>query len=358
MPFVSNAAAYYPLNYLLQRPEVRSFHAKLAATPGRMTFQQAEALAKPLVLTALEQKGWNWKTPDVSITPFAQELQGMLAWGEWDNAKCPILHIAPALTAAFLRSDCGDMRIADVVPEEAVTYVHFGPQRIKELTWGEGAYHFEGAYWIHASSTSLRIVLCARSAADADPLRAWRERYDLRVLPHYFESAADLAIDGALADDLADLRKATAVMVAKGAMSQVREAEQLAQRMVEDHPAFGAALRLVLNAMAYRKVAPADIVERWPQNTPERLLKQVVGGSPAERTRAARKLWSVGHVPIQCIGEHFTDLVALRGVRDGHALTAHWRQGHWRRQAWGPQMSLRKLIWIQPTMVGAEASSD
>lgn len=31
----------------------------------------------------------------------------------------------------------------------------------------------------------------------------------------------------------------------------------------------------------------------------------------------------------------------------------HWRNGHWRNQAYGPDSSLRKLIWIEPTFVAA-----
>ena len=31
----------------------------------------------------------------------------------------------------------------------------------------------------------------------------------------------------------------------------------------------------------------------------------------------------------------------------------HWRRGHWRHQAYGPKNSLRKDIWIEPTIIGA-----
>jgi hypothetical protein len=35
-------------------------------------------------------------------------------------------------------------------------------------------------------------------------------------------------------------------------------------------------------------------------------------------------------------------------------VSAHWRRGHFRNQAYGESRSLRKLIWIQPTMVSFE----
>jgi hypothetical protein len=32
-------------------------------------------------------------------------------------------------------------------------------------------------------------------------------------------------------------------------------------------------------------------------------------------------------------------------------VATHWRRGHWRRQPHGPQNSLRKLVWLMPTLV-------
>jgi hypothetical protein len=32
----------------------------------------------------------------------------------------------------------------------------------------------------------------------------------------------------------------------------------------------------------------------------------------------------------------------------GRKLPGHWKAGHWKRQTYGPQSSLRKLLWIQP----------
>ena len=45
----------------------------------------------------------------------------------------------------------------------------------------------------------------------------------------------------------------------------------------------------------------------------------------------------------------------------GHAggeVSPHWRRGHMRMQAHGPQMSLRKLIFIAPTLIRADRLND
>jgi hypothetical protein len=48
-----------------------------------------------------------------------------------------------------------------------------------------------------------------------------------------------------------------------------------------------------------------------------------------------------------------------RIARERHAATGthasprvHWRRGHYRRQAFGPSRTERKMIWIEPTLVG------
>jgi len=42
----------------------------------------------------------------------------------------------------------------------------------------------------------------------------------------------------------------------------------------------------------------------------------------------------------------------------GGQLTPHWRRGHMRMQAHGPQFSLRKLIFIAPTLIRADRLND
>lgn len=52
---------------------------------------------------------------------------------------------------------------------------------------------------------------------------------------------------------------------------------------------------------------------------------------------------------------------ASHGLHDGgdaHEVSAHWRRGHFRLQAHGPQASLRKVLFIKPTLVRPDRLSD
>jgi len=39
-------------------------------------------------------------------------------------------------------------------------------------------------------------------------------------------------------------------------------------------------------------------------------------------------------------------------------VETHWRRGHYRLQACGPKHADRKLIWIEPTLIGADGLTD
>lgn len=352
MARTESPAGYYPLYFFLTRSEARPL-LKVMDHPSR-TSAGIQRSAQELVFQRLKAQGWDPTQKGAPLVPFSQELQGTLAWGEWAWGGKHVYHFAPELTRAFLNSDCGEMRIEDVPPRTRSMYFHFGPQPSPELSWGEGRYHFEGAYLVYDAAESLRIVLCSRAAEGAPPLEAWQARYDLRVLASQFALPADEAIDLALEADLADIQIAIDKMWARGESAHAEESVQLAERMRRDHSAFRTALRLVLNALAYMEVEPTDVLPCWPANPPERLFAQLFSPSPKARARVEDKLWSLGYSPVYYIGQAFADAAGSSGEDHSHGSPkVHWRRGFWRRQAHGPQYSLRKLLWIRPTMVGA-----
>jgi hypothetical protein len=73
--------------------------------------------------------------------------------------------------------------------------------------------------------------------------------------------------------------------------------------------------------------------------------------STAKRVKAQRKAdRSYDYIQIGPQPEH---LAAATGVAADRNVRTHWRRGHYRMQAHGPQFSLRKLIFLEPMLVGA-----
>jgi len=237
-----------------------------------------------------------------------------------------IVDCTPELAQAFCRSDCGDMRIADLEVPYPCMYVRFPLSGEDAILYSNDRVQFEGAYLVDSPGIALRVVLCGRPLHPMPPADAWRERYDLRILADHFDKPAQDAITCALADDLADLRTHRAHAASmKLPLPEVDASFQvLIDRMEQDHPAYERALRLVLNALAYMRYGGDELVPGWADDAPAKLVRQAEQGTPKEQDRGVSKLWALGHVPILKLGGEFT-----RQFRHPSAgVGVHWRQGH------------------------------
>ena len=157
------------------------------------------------------------------------------------------------------------------------------------------------------------------------------------------------ALDAAVADDLADLQRASREIQRQA--SPVPGALQASEQGVAWHLSNRQALETVpailANALCYLSAYSQDQQERWPDNAPAKLVRQVEHGSETEKNRALSKLWALEQSRVRWVGKEFE----RQSQVSDRSLQAHWRKGHWRNQAHGPHRQLRKLLWIRPTRV-------
>ena len=76
------------------------------------------------------------------------------------------------------------------------------------------------------------------------------------------------------------------------------------------------------------------------------------GGFTGKRTKGGGEFWTPN-----IIGRTYR-LAGHPGEGGGVSPRMHWRRGHWRAQAWGERHLLRKVIWIEPTLVAVEGESE
>jgi hypothetical protein len=344
------ASKYYPLRQWQSRSDVREVFKAVEAAGRNVTMKGAERSTLGAVVKRFETAGVDVRRDPHVHAAIDQEMRGALVWADWALNGKRILHFTPELTQAFLNSDSSDMRITDVAPDHHIQYLRFDMPEESPILLSGGNVVFEGAYVLYTPGTSMRICLTGRPLSPFPVNEAWRERYDLLVHEVHFGKPAQDAIDLALTDDIAFARAQIARAQAQGHGNAISaSAEVLIERQIADHDAFRQALQLVLNACAYLQIEAQDNLKRWSDGAPEKLVRQAEGGTAKEVERGASKLWALGHVPIFHIGEEF----GRKYRAPGDGVRAHWRKGHFRRQAHGPQMALRKLIWLRPMLVSS-----
>lgn len=102
-------------------------------------------------------------------------------------------------------------------------------------------------------------------------------------------------------------------------------------------------IRLCTKVCMYWNVEQAQRVEEHPYANAMRQLDRIAPKKSAKLRRQARKLYDRVLLGPMALPVH------LHGVRGN--VTPHWRRGHFRMQPHGPQMALRKIIFIAPTLV-------
>lgn len=124
------------------------------------------------------------------------------------------------------------------------------------------------------------------------------------------------------------------------------------------YPIFAESLRLIINGLCYLSAYTNDIETKWPDDTPTSLLQKIENSSkPKDVRRTVSQLTSMGYVKVHYCGKAFRHTISENYKTDRKTKT-HWRRGHWRNQAYGPQLSKRKLIWIMPLIVSQDKKED
>lgn len=111
------------------------------------------------------------------------------------------------------------------------------------------------------------------------------------------------------------------------------------------------ALNLIFNFICYLSYEKRDVQYRYPKEAPNKLVVKAENRhKPTEARRAQSKLESLGFRKIYVCGDSIQKIYSSM-VPEMSSLATHWRRGHWRNQAYGEKQSLRRLIWIEPTLV-------
>lgn len=269
---------------------------------------------------------------------------------QWELDGCELLDFTPSLVEALRHSTPGDMRLSDILGDEPRSlYLHFGPQPDLPLAAGQSV---EGLLVMHLPQSGYsRMLLVGRRGPkwmEHGPGEAQMLRFELSTMA---QLPFDEAIAAAVQLDIDDVQASrNALSAARTAVLTPDASFDLAVSQQQATAAsYTKALQLAGCALAYLAAYPNDAVHDWQPDTPATLRDKALRGGK-EGERAGSKLRSIGFRQVKLVGGDFERADELAHGSSG-PRSPHWRQGHWRNQPHGPQMSLRKLIWIRPVRV-------
>lgn len=282
-----------------------------------------------------------------------------------------IFHLQPSLVEMFRNSSVDEIILDNLKTPFELFYVYFGPASRLQME-GDDAY-IDGAYIWNTSFTDNEASFSITLTSSLDPEKAlqlpWLQRLARDTGFHFSlgafkgsEVTVREAFDEHFVNPYEKLGRETYESLnaewAKefpGFKFSKSYDESLSSWETDPKyrdPALRPALNLAINAVCYLAYEKREVVERYPDFAPERLVRQATTGSTLkEQKRGRSKLDSIGFRKVFYCGDSIERHSAQTHRKGGSEVSAHWRRGHWRNQAHGTGQSLRKLIWIKPVLV-------
>lgn len=309
------------------------------------------------------------------------EMNLATAYGRFVQAGRQIIKFSGTLSEMLDRTDVGVIPLNSIKLPYASQYIFLGKQAELEI---EDGWFVDGAYVEQRGNNGeIRVTLTA-VPDDIDLSEKWYLFPEVEYTQDFAMSSGEMNLDDAISsvlnDNLASLRAAQekkdknvtgdlkAAMEDGGlAMPEGLEIIDRSSSMavlreeitLKRHEMYRKALRLIVNSICYMIAYPDDIATEWlqkPSPKVEDIRRKTLTGKTKDKNLAKSKLAELGYSTVHICGRNLDKYgEEYSNGAGGHGRTSlHWRRGHWRNQAHGQGMTLRKLIWVMPMLIGAK----
>ena len=350
------------------RPYAKELLSKLTdiKQQGKVNPQLAYKITASVLAQSLKKAGISERylsENSEALNLFTMESLQAIVWSQWSLFESQLYCFNENLIEAFKNSSALELSIDNLKFPFENSYFHFGTQI--EMPLHDGRLFVEGAY-VFFNKTSLRITLCGtwKEELENKNMLPWHQRgnecYDLRILASNYSLPLETAINNALATDIEDLKRSEVQLVSqKIPFIESQSSNIFITAHNQNQESYKKAISLITNALCYLTAYPNDDKLMWQHHAPRKLVNLAESGTQKEKTRASSKLKSLGFSIIHQIGDKFSEQFnKTQSSENSSNRRAHWRRGHWRMQPYGPNHSLRKLIWLTPVMIGISTDVD
>jgi hypothetical protein len=357
------SSMYAPLRYEATRPYAAYWGKKCAIKLENMTLEKRREFLLSEVapsMTSELQKIGTLKGPGVHQA----ELSNIQAFGSFIRGGKQIYDIHMALSSELMETDVIDLSVSDIPKIAESFYIHFGTG----VEIGSDRNKIEGVFvnWangIEVNQINLRFVISGFFSNN----NFWSNSMG--------ENLVSASID--LSDPSKDIMRALEDTCAKidnsnrEIMNSFKTQLEEIQRayggyvdaplpwLCDDIPLLKTGVSMTLKALLYIASTPSDLDEIWDDRAPIDYVEKTRNPKPSISGNAISHLLGQDYIKIRVVGNHFNELRMLHEQRirneesSGHGSKkiTHKRHSHLRRQAYGPEYSLRKVIFISEIIV-------
>lgn len=359
---INKRSIYAPIRYEATRPYAVSIGRAFAGharkgEKARLAFVHDSLFT--LVKNAVTRIG-----AEQGPGPVQGEMSNVQIFGIYNQAGRVIYDMRKPLTTALLMTDVEDIPCGELVFPSEAFYLHFG--QLKDLSVDGLA--VEGAFVMHDEG---RMIFDLVPAGFGQPHFFALPMGEPLIGVRIDTSDVNKSIDQALTDSIAD--------IIDGNQKVFQQMEEIKQRLSAQYggvvkvpspvhnlkdrePLLRRATALIVNSLFYIAAEPSDVNDDWGSDTPEEAASALRNArNPGEVRTIENTLLKAGYSKVKFVGRAFASTSESKAIEEsmqsGRHVAAHFRRGHFRRQAYGPEHSLRKRIFVAPVMVNGNTES-
>lgn len=239
-------------------------------------------------------------------------------------------------------------------PYEAF-FVRFGKQDDVKVQFDDSFEYLDGAFvaitpWDdEGTQRRLKIGL---STVKSDGSGVQMPGYFVDLTPEEQKLSPTQAVEAFITRKCAELDAEQGLDEKSQDLRELRKAEyREGANLLKD------AVSLVVNSLFYIESMGADKPQRPGRDVPPQIVVAWHQAPAMRKFKASQKVTRDGYVMVHMLGDE-PQAVSHSSVERLHDVATHWRRGHWRKQPHGPQMTLRKRVWIRPVMVNQGKSHE
>lgn len=292
------------------------------------------------------------------------EVNNFLCFGEFIKGGRVIYDLHRKLTEALAATDVEDLPVS-LLPKPADSlYLHFGDADLKN----EGCGDIEGAFvsWrsIAGEPETLNIYLATKHAF-ASPF-FWKEE-NIEIGNGSMIDIEDKSMN------MLDCLQKSIDLVHKNHIEDTTEMEdryfretgekiKLPQVSVPEGflESVQAGAKLVFKCLLFLSSNADDHYYDWDDRAPRDIVHSANHGEKeGTRKTAERTLSNRDYLKIRFVGRKFAESSTfINPEHSGSKKSKHVRRGHFRNQAYGPEHSLRKVVFIPPMVINPDSGED
>lgn len=295
------------------------------------------------------------------------EMALSTAYSRFNASGRQIFEFGPELIEMLHQTDVDDVVLADIKLPYKAQYLYFGPQDNLVLKNG---WLVDGAYIESRGDDGKFKFTLTAVPLNEEVSKIWfleqEVFYSQDILGDYAEQTLKTIIEHLYAERIDDITKnknefednikklsTTSnlnVVSVKEENDKIRLQDQYAR-----FPVYKATLKLIVNALCFISAYPDEVEEVWPSDVPKQKMDDNL--SINKKKKQEDLLLKEGYRKVKVCGRSLFESIKKSGGSSG-SVECHWRKGHWRNQPYGEGMSLRKMKWIKPMIIGAKGSGE